>query len=269
MALTVGLRGFSAPIWMTYRQAQELGGQVRKGEKGSPVVYAGAIEKTEEDEKTGEEVERVIPFLKSYTVFNVQQIDGLPEHFTAKAEKNANAEARIAEAEGLFEATGADIAHGGDRAFYAPGPDRVQMPNFEDFRDAGCYYATLAHEITHWTRHKKRLDRDFGREKWGDAGYAREELVAELSSAMLGAELGLPVAHLDNHASYIDHWLQLLKKDDRAILTAAARAEAASSLLLQLGGRKVDGNDSGDANDDDHGHDHRGDDERGDAVLAA
>ena len=227
-------RGFSAPIWMTYRQAQELGGQVRKGEKGSPVVYAGAIEKTEEDDKTGEEIERVIPFLKSYTVFNVQQIDGLPEHFTAKAEKTGDPEARIAEAERFFEATGAEIAHGGDRAFYAPGPDRMQMPEFEDFRDAGSYYATRAHETVHWTGHKKRLNRDFGREKWGDAGYAREELVAELGAAFVCADLGIELEDREDHASYIASWLTVLKNDKRAIFQAAAHAQRAAEFLHGL-----------------------------------
>lgn len=227
-------RGFSAPIWMTFKQALELGGHVRKGEKGSPVVYAGAIQKTEEDAQTGEEIDRTIPFLKSYTVFNVEQIDGLPGHFTAKAEAVSNPEARIGEAERFFEATGAEIGHGGDRAFYAPGPDRVQMPAFEDFRDAGSYYATLAHEITHWTRHKKRLDRDFGREKWGDAGYAREELVAELGAAFLCADLGIELEDREDHAAYIGSWLKVLKNDKRAIFSAAAHAQRAADYLHSL-----------------------------------
>jgi len=227
-------RGFSAPIWMTFKQALELGGHVRKGEKGSPVVYAGAIQKTEEDAQTGEEIDRTIPFLKSYTVFNVEQIDGLPGHFTAKAEAVSNPEARIDEAERFFEATGAEIGHGGDRAFYAPGPDRVQMPAFEDFRDAGSYYATLAHEITHWTRHKKRLDREFGREKWGDAGYAREELVAELGAAFLCADLGIELEDREDHAAYIGSWLKVLKNDKRAIFSAAAHAQRAADYLHNL-----------------------------------
>lgn len=228
-------RGFAAPIWMTYRQAQELGAHVRKGEKGSPVVYAGSIQKTESDEQTGEEVDRTIPFLKSYTVFNVEQIDGLPAHFLARAtEAPVNPDERIERAEAFFTATGADIGHGGNQAFYAPGTDRIQMPEFETFRDAQSYYATLAHEMTHWTRHKSRLDRDFGREKWGDAGYAREELVAELGAAFLCADLGLALEDREDHAAYIGHWLTILKNDKRAVFSAAAHAQRAADYLHGL-----------------------------------
>ncbi|ABS65784.1 domain of unknown function DUF1738 [Xanthobacter versatilis] len=169
---------YTAPIWMTFRQAIELGGCVRKGEKGSPVVYANAIRRTETDEATGDDVERSIPFLKAYTVFNVEQIDGLPERVHASAQPADNPAQRIAHAETFFAATGADIRHGGDSAYYSPALDYIQMPPFEAFRDAEGYYATLAHEATHWTRHATRLDRDLGRKRFGDAGYAREELVA-------------------------------------------------------------------------------------------
>ena len=117
------------------------------------------------------------------------------------------------------------------------------MPPSHLFSGFDHYYATLAHELSHWTGHASRLGRDL-KNRFGTAAYAAEELVAELSSAMLGAELGLPVAHLDNHASYIEHWLKLLKSDDRAILTAAAKAEEAASLLLNLGGRAVPDQDN-------------------------
>ena len=228
-------RGYAAPIWMTFKQAQELGGHVRKGEKGSPVVYAGSIQKTEADEQTGEEIDRTIPFLKSYTVFNVEQIEGLPAHYLARAETSpANPDERIEQAEAFFAATGADIGHGGNQAFYAPGPDRIQMPAFAAFRDAHSYYGTLAHEVTHWTRHERRLDRDFGREKWGDAGYAREELVAELGAAFLCADLGLDLEDREDHAAYIGHWLTILKNDKRAIFSAAAHAQRAADYLHGL-----------------------------------
>ena len=110
------------------------------------------------------------------------------------------------------------------------------MPPAHLFSGFDHYYATLAHELSHWTGHASRLDRNL-KNRFGSAAYAAEELVAELSSAMIGAELGLPVTHLDSHASYIEHWLKLLKQDDRAILTAAAKADEASRLLLKLGGR--------------------------------
>jgi antirestriction protein ArdC len=171
-------RGYAAPIWMTFKQALELGGCVRKGERGNLVVYASTFPRTETDGESGEESERDIPFLKGYTVFNVEQIDGLPAHFTAPAEACLDPVQRIAQAEGFFSATGATVRHGGNQAYYSAASDAVQMPFFETFRDAESYYATLAHELTHWTRHPSRLDRSFGRKRFGDEGYAMEELVA-------------------------------------------------------------------------------------------
>ena len=128
-------RHYAAPIWITFKQALELGGHVRKGEKGSPIVYASAIVKTEEDEN-GEDEERSIPFLKAYTVFNVEQVEGLPAHYYATANAEPNPDRRIAHAEAFFKATGFDIRHGGDSAFYVPSLDYIQMPPFEVFRDA-------------------------------------------------------------------------------------------------------------------------------------
>ena len=148
---------------MTFRQAIELNAHVHKGETGSLVVYANAITRTERDEKTGEDVEREIPYLKGYTVFNVEQIDGLPDHYYAKAAPQLDPVARIDRAEKFFADCKATIRHGGNRAYYAQEIDYVQMPPFESFRDAESYYSTLAHEMTHWTKHPSRLARDLGR----------------------------------------------------------------------------------------------------------
>lgn len=227
-------KGFAAPLWLTYKQARELGGQVRKGEKGSLVVYANTITRTEQDAGTGEDVEREIPFMKGYTVFNAEQVDGLPAHFYALQEAALDPLARIDRAEAFFAATGVDIRHGGNMAFYSITEDRVQMPPFEAFRDAESYYATLAHECCHWTRHPSRLDRDFGRKQWGDEGYAREELVAELGAAFLAADLGLTPEPRADHASYIGSWLKVLKDDKRAIFSAAAQAQRAADYLTGL-----------------------------------
>jgi antirestriction protein ArdC len=142
------------------------------------VVYASTVTRTETDEETVEEQERDIPFMKGYTVFNVEQIEGLPAHFYARPEPRLDPVQRIDHAEAFFAATGAEIRNGGTQAYYAVHPDYVQMPSFQTFRDAESYYATLAHEGTHWTRYPSRLDRDFGRKRWGDEGYAMEELVA-------------------------------------------------------------------------------------------
>jgi len=229
-------RNYAAPIWMTFRQAKELGAHVKKGEKGALVVYANTITRTETDEKTGEESERDIPFMKGYTVFNVEQIEGLPAHYTAIAEPKLSPAQRIEHAEKFFAATGADIRHGGNSAYYAPGPDFVQIPEFESFRDAGAFYGTLGHELCHWTRHSKRLDRDFGRKKWGDSGYAMEELVAELGAAFLCADLELELEPRQDHAAYIASWVKALKDDKRAVFSAAAHAQRAADYLHGLQG---------------------------------
>jgi antirestriction protein ArdC len=180
--------GFSSPNWMTFKQAVDLNAHVRKGEKGSLVVYASTFSRTEKDGE-GQEVEREIPFLKGYTVFNVEQIEGLPTHYYAKPEPKFSPVERIDRAEAFFAATHADIRFRGGKAYYAQEADYIQMPPIESFRDAESYYATLAHETTHWTKHPSRIERDFGRKSWGDEGYAREELVAELGAAFLSGNL--------------------------------------------------------------------------------
>lgn len=228
-------KGYTAPIWMTYNQAKELGGHVRYGERGSLVVYANTFIKTEPNKETGEDEDHEIPYMKPYTVFNVEQIEGLPAHYYAKASPpTLTVEHRHAAAEQFFKATGADIRHNGNRAFYAIGEDYIQMPPFEFFKDPESYYAVLSHESTHWTRHPSRLDRDLGRKQWGDAGYAMEELVAEIGSAFLCAELGITPELREDHAAYIENWLTVLKGDRRAIFTAASHAQKAADFLLNL-----------------------------------
>lgn len=226
-------KGYVAPLWMTFKQAFDLGAHVRKGEHGSLVVYADTIHKTETDDK-GEDVDRAIPFMKGYTVFNVEQIDGLPEHYYAKPTDPLPACERLEHADTFFRNTAAEIRHGGNRAYFSIHDDYVQMPPFEAFRDAESYAATLAHELTHWTRHPKRLDRDFGRKQWGDEGYAREELVAELGSAFLCADLGITPEVREDHAAYIASWLKVLKDDKRFIFTAASHAQKAADYLHSL-----------------------------------
>ena len=233
-------KGYSAPIWMTFNQAHELGAHVRKGEHGSLVVYANTITRTETDEESGEETAQEIPFMKGYTVFNVERIDGLPAQYTMPAQDVLDPVQRIAHAESFFANTKADIRHGGNRAYYSLSTDHVQIPPFETFRDAESYYATLAHEATHWTRHPSRLGRDFGRKKWGDEGYAMEELVAEINAAFLLADLSLTPSPRDEHAAYIATWLKVLKDDKRAIFSAAAHAQRAADYLHSLQGSEME-----------------------------
>ncbi len=220
---------------MTFNQAKELGGNVRKGERGSLSVYANSFTKTERDTTTGDEVERNIPFMKGYTVFNVDQIDGLSEKYYALAKApDITLEERIAALEEFFANTGAEIKHGGNKAYYSVSSDHIQMPPFEAFESREGYYATLAHETTHWTRHPTRLERDFGRKRWGDEGYAMEELVAEIGAAFLAADLNITPEVREDHAAYIQSWLKVLKDDKKAIFTASAHAQRAAELLHSL-----------------------------------
>ena len=229
--------GYASPYWMTYRQCQKLGGQVRKGEKSTIAIFYKSYTKEVEAPDTGEKSDEARRVLEAYPIFNAAQVEGLPERFHPAATLElVEPEGREEELDAFFAAIPVNLRHQGCEAYYEPTADRVTMPPASLFNGFDHYYATLAHELSHWTGHASRLDRNL-KNRFGSAAYAAEELIAELSSAMLGAELGLPVTHLDSHASYIEHWLKLLKQDDRAILTAAAKAEEASRLLLKLGGR--------------------------------
>lgn len=224
---------YHCPYWLTFQQAKQLGGFVKKGEHGSPVVYASTFKKSETTEE-GAEVEAEIPFLKQYTVFNACQVEGLPEHYYELAHPPQATPERIQHAEAFFAATAADIRTGGNQAYYAITGDYISLPPFECFRDAESHAATLAHELTHWTRHPSRLDRDLGRKRWGDAGYAMEELVAELGSAFLCADLAITPEVREDHASYLACWLEVLKNDKRAIFSAASHASKAIDFLHGL-----------------------------------
>lgn len=235
--MVADLCGYSSPYWMTYNQAKSLGAQVKKGEKSTIAIFYKSYTKEVEAPDTGEKSDEARRVLKAYPVFNADQVEGLPERYDPAASLDlVEPEGREAELDVFFAAIPAMLRHQGGEAYYEPVADRITMPPAHLFAGFDHYYATLAHELSHWTGHPSRLARDL-KNRFGTAAYAAEELVAELSSAMLGAELGLPVAHLDGHASYIEHWLRLLRDDDRAIFTAAAKAEEASSLLLKLGGR--------------------------------
>ena len=226
-------KGYAAPLWMTYKQSAEMGAQVRKGEHGSLVVYADRITRTETD-SAGQDVEREIPFMKGYTVFNVEQIEGLPAHFYAQSTNPLPLSERLAQADQFVTTTGVTIRHGGNQAYYSPAADHIQLPPFEAFKDKESYYATVLHELTHATRHATRLDRDLGRQRFGDAGYAREELVAELGAAFLCTDLGITPEIREDHADYIGHWLKVLAEDKHAIFQAAAHAQRAADYLQGL-----------------------------------
>lgn len=228
-------RGFASPIWMTFRQANELGAHVRKGETAAMVIYASRFTKTETDGH-GEEVERDVPFLKAYSVFNVDQVEGLPEHFYHRPSPALDPVERIEHADRFFVHTGAAIRHGGSQAFYSPSTDHIQMPPFETFRDAASYVAVLSHETVHWTADPRRVGRDLSRYAKDRSERAREELVAEIGSALLCADLGI-VPELEprpDHAAYLASWLKILADDKRAIFQAAAHAQRAVTYLHGL-----------------------------------
>lgn len=231
-------KGYASARWMTFKQASELGANVRKGEHGSLVVYADKFTKTESGEN-GQEVEREIPFMKGYTVFNVEQIEGLPDSYQIKPKPIGGEKLQlIAQAEAFFAASGATFRHGGNRAYYAPALDLIQLPPPEAFRDAESYAATKAHELTHWTSHPSRLDRVLGK-RFGDEAYAAEELIAELGAAFLSVDLGITPEPREDHAAYLAHWLKVLKEDKKAIFTAAAHAQRAVDFLHTLQGEKA------------------------------
>jgi antirestriction protein ArdC len=225
--------GFGSPYWITYHQAQLLGAQVRKGERGSIAIFYKTYTKSVEDAGTGATEEEARRVLRSFTVFNASQIEGLPDRFTITRPPLPDPTERDHRLAAFFAAIPATLRHGGDEAYYQAATDHITMPELAAFTSRDHYHATLAHELTHWTGHSRRLDRDLSG-RFGSHAYAMEELVAELTAAMIGAELGLPVDHLDDHASYLASWLQVLKSDSRAILSTAAKAEEAASLLLEF-----------------------------------
>ncbi len=225
-------RGFNSPMWLTYKQAQLQGGQVRKGERGTTVVYTSPIKITETDEK-GDEVERKIQMLKQYTVFNLDQIDGLPAGLSPEPATPPALPERCKAADAFIKETGAVIRYGGGRAYYSRSLDTIQMPPIECFDDTEAFYGTLLHEEIHWSGAKTRLNRVFG-QSFGDATYANEELIAELGAAFLCAELGITPEIREDHAAYLSHWLSILKEDTRAIFRAAAQAQRAVDYLKGL-----------------------------------
>ena len=222
--------GYPSQSWLTFRQAQEAGGCVRKGEHGVCVVYADKFTPGAERERAreaGEEV-RVVPFLKRFTVFNVAQCEGLRAGLASDPAPLPEREI-VPVAEQVIAASGVDFRIGGDRAFYAPGPDVVQVPPQPAFFDQINWYRTALHELTHATGHSSRLDRHLV-SSFGTKDYAREELVAEMGSAFLCASLG--IVPTVRHADYLASWLAVLREDNRAIFRAASAASKAADWLL-------------------------------------
>lgn len=228
--LAVIEKGFPSQQWLTFRQALDLGGNVRKGEHGTTVCYADRFTPKTELERAQQAGEdpKAIPFLKRFTVFNVAQCDGLPGRFVSEPPRVSEDDV-VPRAEALIAATKADFRVGGARAFYVPAADYIQVPPQTAFFAPINYYRTCFHELGHWTGHSLRLARDMS-SVFGSPDYAREELVAEMASAFVCASLA--IAPTVRHADYIGSWLDLLRTDSRAIFRAASAASKAAEFLL-------------------------------------
>ena len=232
LQMQAAVRGYDQQRWLTFNQARALGAHVRRGEEGTGIVFFKMHEvdgvapmPAASNDAPGR---RVIPLLRSFTVFNVCQVEGLPPALTAQP--SAGAEwSPVAEAEAVMQRSGATIRHGGDMAFYRPSDDVIQLPSQAQFPDAGHYYNVALHELTHWTGHADRCNRTLSTRAHLTA-YAFEELVAEMGAAFLSSYCGLP-GELQ-HASYIAHWLEALRNDKRLVFTAASLAQKAADYLL-------------------------------------
>ncbi|MBB3939131.1 antirestriction protein ArdC [Novosphingobium fluoreni] len=226
-------QGFTSQRWLTYRQAEQAGGHVRRGEKGTVICYAdrftlrdGADKAQSEDREA-----RTVAFLNRFTVFNVDQCEGLPEALKS-LQVSADPIVAVEAVDAIIRASGADVRIGGGEAYYSPVQDYVAVPPQAAFHEPINWYRTALHELGHWTGHTSRLGRDQSG-KFGSAAYAREELVAEMASAFACASLG--IVPTVRHADYVGAWLPVLRADEKAIFRAASAASKAADFLLSCG----------------------------------
>lgn len=222
-------RGFGTGRWATYQQWLAAGAQVRKGERGTSVLlWKPSAPSSDADAEADTTARRGRYWRRSFTVFNADQIDGGPSPRKPRPHL-----VRLRRAERFFLSLSVTIREGGDRACYTPSTDTIHMPAFEQFKTSAAYYSVLAHELVHWTGASARMNRDLSA-RFGSEAYAMEELIAELGAAFLAAELELETEPRRDHASYIQSWLTVLKRDPRAIFAAATQAQAAVRFLTRL-----------------------------------
>jgi len=219
------LSPYASQDWITYKQAQELGGNVKKGEKGTHIIYASQVKG--KDKETQED--KSFFMLKSYTVFNIEQCEGID--LNAQPVASINQDQRDRGCDAFMASTGADIRHGEGRAYYRQAGDYIMLPPYEMFKSGVGYYETALHELVHWTGAEARCNRQFGK-RFGDRAYAAEELVAELGAAFMCAEFGYDA--MTQHAAYIQNWIELLKDDPKAFITAASKASQAVEYLREV-----------------------------------
>lgn len=218
--------GFSSPYWMTYNQAKSVGANVLKGQKGSRIVKFKPLT-IESPEANGQE--RVIPMIRNYTVFNLEQIENLPDDYQSRQHVQT---IPVSEVYDYLKAVGAEIIHGDSKAGFYPVLDVIRMPNIEDFTDQYAYESVLAHELVHWTGHGSRLNRLVSTEE-DTAEYAFEELVAEIGSMILCAHLGIESVMPENHLSYVKHYVTIMQADKKAIVRASSEAQKAVDFILE------------------------------------
>ena len=222
--------GYRTPRYLTFKQAFELGGHVRRGETATKVYFVKQLQITDSDDDAANT--RVIPMLREYWVFNADQCEGLPARVMAPINVTPrNRDQRDATIDEFVACTGATVREGFGEAYYRPSDDFISLPSFAAFKSAAHFYGTAFHELGHWTGHKSRLDRDL-RHRFGERAYAAEELIAELTAAFLCDEFSID-GDL-RHAGYIQSWIGLLKADKRAFFTACSKAQAAADYLRGL-----------------------------------
>ncbi len=232
----LGAAGYANPYWLTFRQAKQLGGHVKKGERSTPVVFWKWLERERENPETGEIETHSAPLLRYYRIFNTEQCEGIPADKVPVLE-NAREFHPIKEAERMVQEMPQRpiIQHEAAQAFYRPSADVVNMPAPELFTSDEEYYSTLFHELTHATGHESRLNR-LDTDKlaaFGSKDYSQEELVAEMGSAFLCGHCGIAERIIDNSAAYIQGWLRRLRNDKRLVLFAAAQAQKAADFILE------------------------------------
>ncbi|MFQ6550264.1 ArdC family protein [Aestuariibius sp. 2305UL40-4] len=238
LTMRTQLAGFSSPFWMTLRQANALEAKVRKGEKSSVVVYYGQAKNRSDgqagDTEDDEAETSGFRFQKAYRVFNADQIEGLPASFHPDPAPVPDHPPHkpIPHMQAFFEAIDIVTSFTGREAYYMAAVDKVYMPDIALFEDPRSFYGVWAHEMAHATKARHRLNRSYGDARFGNTAYAREEIVAELTSCFLGQELGFSAHTLEMSASYLDSWLHVLRSDKSAIFKHAADAQRACNWLI-------------------------------------
>ena len=233
---TASEKGYQSGYWGSYKQWQQVGGQIRRGEKASPVVFWKMIEKTLEDTSSGETKTKTFPIAKPWSVFNAEQQDGWSEPEPPKPESPAEVIEHVRQ---FVANTLAEIRYGGERAYFSPAGDYIQMPPMERFLGTDtstpteAYFSTQLHELTHWSGSEKRLNRDFSG-RFGSEAYSFEELIAEWGAAFLSSDLQISDVPRDDHARYLRSWIKVLRDDKKAIFTAASQATKAAEFLHSL-----------------------------------